>query len=176
MDTQLSPISAVNPGAVVTTSDTQVRQGFLGALAAALRTGNLTTAGQALNGLRGAGGGLSPTQLFNQIESALNSGKASAVKEASVALDSFRSGRTIPPAPATTFTSSNEGKTPFVPVSLTAASTSEVKTPFVPDESTADATSDVKTPFVPLNVSVNNEQVLQPLPGSGLGALVNLRA
>jgi hypothetical protein len=168
MDTQLSPISAVNPGAVVTTSDSQVRQGFLGALAAALRTGNLATAGQALNGLRGAGGGISPTQLFNQIDSALSSGKASAVKEASVALDSFRS--------SLTSASSNEGKTPFAPANLTAAFTVEVKTPFVPPEPSADAISEVKTPFVPLNVTVNNELELQPLPGSGLGAFINLRA
>ena len=172
MDTQLSPISAVNPGAVVTTNDSQVRQGFLGALAAALRTGDLTTAGQALNGLRGVGGGISPAQLFNQIDSALNSGKASAVKEASVALDSFRSSRTAAPVSA----SFTEGKTPFIPASPTAAFISDVKTPFVPDEITDIAISEAQTPFVPLNVSVNNEQVLQPLPGSGLGALVNLRA
>lgn len=103
MDTQFSTTPAVSSGSFSTaTSDVQARQGFLGALAAALRTGDVSSAQQALNGLRGVGGGVSPGQLFNNIENAIISGKGDQIKAASTALDNYRSGATSAQAEAST--------------------------------------------------------------------------
>lgn len=68
---------------------------YLGALSAALRNGNVVAAQQALLGLGGVAGGLSPAAVFETIDSALKSGKVEEMKSASSMLDSLRTSRQL---------------------------------------------------------------------------------
>jgi|UniRef100_UPI004048CC10 hypothetical protein len=98
MSMQITSSSPVYVG-LTTSGDSQVRQGYLGALAAALRNGNVVAATQALIELRGVGGGVSPAALFNTIDKALSTGKEADVKSASIALDQFRGNRNTGSSP-----------------------------------------------------------------------------
>ncbi|MBU3621824.1 hypothetical protein [Polynucleobacter sp. CS-Odin-A6] len=86
---QITPYA---PGEGLSVSDVQERNSYAGALAAALRTGNVLAAQKALLGLQGSGGGMSPASLFNSIDLALIGGRAEDIKNASAALDKFRAG------------------------------------------------------------------------------------
>ena len=86
MGIDITPTSAVNSGG---SNDSQ-RNAYLGALTSALRNGNVVAAQQALLGLSGITGGLSPAAVFNTIESALNSGKLEEMRAASSSLDASR--------------------------------------------------------------------------------------
>jgi len=89
MDIQITSNASADSLSV---SDVQERNSYAGALAAALRTGNVLAAQKALLGLRGSGGGMSPASLFNAIDIALTGGKIEDIKNASAALDKFRAG------------------------------------------------------------------------------------
>ncbi|QWD13750.1 hypothetical protein G6678_05905 [Polynucleobacter paneuropaeus] len=88
MDMQITPSAPVSGFATV--SESQSRQGYLGALAAALRNGDVTAAQQALIELRGVGGGVSPDSLFEKIDNSIKSTRSDDLKSASQALDEYR--------------------------------------------------------------------------------------
>jgi hypothetical protein len=89
MGLDITPTSPLNSGV----SNDSNRQAYLGALTSALRNGNVVAAQQALLGLSGIAGGLSPAAVFNTIESALNSGKVEEMKAASSLLDASRASK-----------------------------------------------------------------------------------
>ena len=88
MNMQITPSIAVS--SYSSASESQVRQGYLGALAAALRNGDVVAAQQALVELRGVGGGISPEALFEKIDKSIKSSYYDEIKSASIALDEFR--------------------------------------------------------------------------------------
>jgi len=92
MGIDITPTSAISSGV----SNDNNRQAYLGALTSALRNGNVVAAQQALLGLSGIAGGLSPAAVFNTIESALNSGKVEEMKAASSLLDASRASKPKP--------------------------------------------------------------------------------
>jgi len=88
MDMQITPTAAVSGFATV--SESQSRQAYLGALAAALRNGDVTAALQALIELRGVGGGVTPDSLFEKIDNSIKTTRSDDLKSASQALDEYR--------------------------------------------------------------------------------------
>lgn len=90
MGIDITPTSAISSGG---SNDNTNRQAYLGALTSALRNGNVVAAQQALLGLSGVIGGLSPSAVFNSIESAINSGKVEEMKAASSMLDASRASK-----------------------------------------------------------------------------------
>lgn len=88
MNMQITPFIAL-PG-YSSASELLARQGYLGALAAALRNGDIVAAQQALVELRGVGGGISPETLFDKIDKSLKSSYYVEIKSASLALDEYR--------------------------------------------------------------------------------------
>ena len=89
MGIDIASTSAISAGG---SNDSQ-RQAYSGALTSALRNGNVAAAQRALLGLSGIAGGLSPSEVFNTIESALNSGKVEDMKAASSLFDASRAAR-----------------------------------------------------------------------------------
>jgi hypothetical protein len=69
MNMQITPSTTVS--SFSSASESQARQGYLGALAAALRNGDVVAAQQALVELRGVGGGISPEALFEKIDTGM---------------------------------------------------------------------------------------------------------
>ena len=89
MGIEIVTTSAISSGG---SNDSQ-RQAYSGALTSALRNGNVAAAQRALLGLSGIAGGLSPAEVFNTIENALNSGKLDDMKAASSLFDASRAAR-----------------------------------------------------------------------------------
>jgi len=88
MNMQITPSTTVS--SFSSASESQARQGYLGALAAALRNGDVVAAQQALVELRGVGGGISPEALFEKIDTSIKSSLYDEIKSASIALDEYR--------------------------------------------------------------------------------------
>ena len=88
MNMQITPSTTVS--SYSSASESQARQGYLGALAAALRNGDVVAAQQALVELRGVGGGISPEALFEKIDKSIKSSHYDEIKLASLALDEYR--------------------------------------------------------------------------------------
>jgi hypothetical protein len=88
MNMQITPTTAVSGFATV--SESQSRQAYLGALAAALRNGDVSAAHQALIELRGVGGGVTPDSLFERIDNSIKTTRTDDLRSASQALDEYR--------------------------------------------------------------------------------------
>ncbi|MBU3634410.1 hypothetical protein ICN35_02990 [Polynucleobacter sp. es-GGE-1] len=95
MNMQITPSAAVS--SYSSASESQARQGYLGALAAALRNGDVVAAQQALIELRGVGGGVSPDALFEKIDNSIKSSRTDEIKSASLALDEYRKSGQVDP-------------------------------------------------------------------------------
>ncbi len=81
--------STTPPVATAPADNLQQRQQYSSALSAALKSGNLGAAQEAIFGLKGAGG-LSPASLFSKIEQALKSEDIDGAKTALKELQDFR--------------------------------------------------------------------------------------
>jgi hypothetical protein len=95
MNMQITPSAAVS--SYSSASESQARQGYLGALAVALRNGDVVAAQQALIELRGVGGGVSPDALFEKIGASIKSTHTDDLKSASIALDEYRKSGQVDP-------------------------------------------------------------------------------
>lgn len=72
MNMQINSISSYGGSPDPSTQD--IRSRYLGALSAALRSGDIDAAQQALLGFVGSGGIISPSTLFERLERSLNTG------------------------------------------------------------------------------------------------------